>query len=105
VELADDAVRAAPWEAEPHAVQARAERRLGSLHRALEDAQAAVERESLEPEHRLLVAEIEADPGHPDAADAALDRAFSLSPRSPRFRRDEVARLEDRIAELRASGS
>jgi hypothetical protein len=105
VELADDAVSAAPWEAEPYAVRARAERRLGSLHRALEDAQAAVERESLEPEHRLLVAEIEADLGHPDAADAALDSAFFLSPRSPRFRRDEVARLEDRIAELRASGS
>jgi hypothetical protein len=56
--LADDAVRAAPWEATPYAQRARVEVRLGDLEAAATDAATAVAHEPLEPAHRALEARL-----------------------------------------------
>lgn len=101
--LADDAVAAAPWEAEPYAVRARAQLALGALPDARADAEAAVTREPLEADRQLLVAEIELRLGDADAAEAALNRALELSPRSTRLGRPDVGRMFERIARLRGA--
>jgi hypothetical protein len=56
--LADDAVRAAPWEASPYALRARVRARLGDFEAAKEDAATAVAHEPLEPAHRALEARL-----------------------------------------------
>ncbi len=75
---ADEAVRAAPWSAAAHAVRANAYLLDGDTDAARRDAGEAIRLEPTDPSHQLLLAAIERDAGHEQAAAAALVAAQAL---------------------------
>jgi tetratricopeptide (TPR) repeat protein len=77
---ADRAVDAAPWSGAARAVRAEARLEAGDLDAARGDALAAIEREPLEAEDWILLAEIERARGAPARAARALREAVRLSP-------------------------
>jgi len=81
VEQADDAVRAAPWMASPFGQRARAQLAEKKPYAARTDAQAAIEREPLEFEWRLILADVSRRLDDAQAAANARGAAARLNPR------------------------
>ena len=81
-ELADDAVQAEPWAAEPYVQRALVEEQEGDLTAAREDAREAIDRERTNWRRHLVLARIEARAGHRSAVNAELAEARRLAPHS-----------------------
>ncbi|MDX6587867.1 MAG: hypothetical protein QOI31_2340 [Solirubrobacterales bacterium] len=79
-EAATDAITAAPWTASPFAARGELELRLGDLSAARRSALTAVEHESEEPAHRLLLARIAFEQGDEIEAHKQLTIARELAP-------------------------
>jgi uncharacterized membrane-anchored protein len=88
---------AAPWSAAAYAARAEAELDARDLATARSDALAAIEREPLDAEHRILLAEIEAARDDLGAAGRSLRRAVQLSPHEPRLGSAAVRSIVARI--------
>jgi hypothetical protein len=85
VSAATSAVQIAPWSSSGYIQRALLLERLGLGARAAADAQRAIDRESTNWEHWLVLARIEAERGRISAAIAAVRRAAELNPRAPLF--------------------
>jgi O-antigen ligase len=83
VQLADDAVRAEPWAASPHAQKALALQAEGRLAEARDEINRAIDRERTNWRYLLIRAQIDSRAGDRKAAVADLVYAKALAPRSP----------------------
>jgi hypothetical protein len=92
-DLADDAVAAEPWAAEPYALRAYIELELQETNAARADALDAIEREPTNWRHRLLLARVETNAGDAIAANDALDDVVELRPAA----RPDVEQLRGRL--------
>lgn len=91
IEIAGDAVDAAPWNASPYAWRASLELEAGDFDSARADTESAIENEPTEPQHRLLLARVAIVEGDLDAARSAV---LELGRLSPDFRVDPDAVLD-----------
>jgi Flp pilus assembly protein TadD len=93
VSSATAAMQIAPWEASGYLQRALLLERLGREADAAADARRATDREPTNWKHWLILARIEAERGHIDAALAAVRRAAALNPRAPLFRTQSPSRV------------
>jgi O-Antigen ligase len=92
VSSATAAMQIAPWEASGYLQRALLLERLGREADAAADARRATDREPTNWAPWLILARIEAERGHIDAALAAVRRAAALNPRAPLFRSQSPSR-------------
>ncbi len=82
LELAGEAIDAAPWRADAYALRGYLRLSAGDLEEARADALEAIEREQTNWRHRLLLARIEIRSDDPTGAEAALDALVELRPQA-----------------------
>jgi hypothetical protein len=91
--LADEAVRAQPWAADPYALRAVVALSSDDPAAARADVREAIEREPTNWRHRLLSVQIEVASGDRDAALDTLDEVVRLRPAA----REEVDRIREQL--------